>query len=513
MADLPIFNNNNSLIPDDVLKRLQSIHQSTNATVINSEGVIKVAPPKVSETPTQHIQPPASTNSGSQDPSDALVDIESIINESYNLDIPDPASLIDYSSSNANPSPYPPRQLVKDTTTETQQQTPIPEVIEKVTSAPSVDISSIDITKPVINLESEEKQAAKEVTPEPVITSNSAKLYDKFKVKPDASKVIPIDDFAKFNEFESRVKNSNIIKTKFIAAISGYSGFISPLNLNEKLAFISNTEDPISRIEFLYKSVYSKITDLSISNISYEDWLTNTARADWETILYSLYQGSFPGVQNFDLRCTNPTCRTQNSIPVDDKSLISIRGNSEYLRDSYRLLEATSGTIHTSSEVMACFKNSKLKNPETFQLPDSRIQFAVKYESLKDYLRTEFEFSEYIKKNKNLDGTLLESHKLLQSLCDKISYFNIPSVRNPDSYFNVSSLSEKIEYLNYISSHYSNDFNILMSIVISELEMNSIQFKTPKFRCAKCGEVNDSHTIEFEFIIFLVVNKMLSPRE
>lgn len=158
---------------------------------------------------------------------------------------------------------------------------------------------------------------------------------------------------------------------------SGYTAHMSALPMLDVMAINGTFADPYSRFEKLYRVVHQHIESSSIGNIGFQEWAQITAYQDLENALYGIYCQTFPGQNEFDIKCKN--CGKNTKFTISNTTLVTIRDE-----EVYKLLDELRFNAKTAQELVG---KSLVHSVERILLPESKIIFDVQTPSLWDHLQ------------------------------------------------------------------------------------------------------------------------------
>jgi len=322
-----------------------------------------------------------------------------------------------------------------------------------------------------------------------IIRDDSSNEDKKQKPKP-----ISIDDL-KINKTLNSLEKRNAFKKVFnkdklsffkISLLSsGYSAALSPLTYRHKSQMQASKEDPYSRNMRLYKIVYSLMDDVSTNKINnFDTFVESTSFADVETIMYGIYASTYPGSNEYNIKC--PHCNHNNKIKVDNTALIKPKDTAYYYLDKQ---------LNPLGDKEELFENSLLNSKLQYKLDRSGVIIQLENPSIKRYLDTTYKLTK-LSNNKNPeDSYKTDAYALL---------IYITKVFIPTGNGDYIECSDPTEIIEKIILELGEDDSVQLSEIIeSEANNSMVAYNLPNFNCGNCSKLIENININFYSLLFM----------
>ena len=179
------------------------------------------------------------------------------------------------------------------------------------------------------------------------IIEGNPSMKPKRKIDPKAQNVTIIkNDEAHSSDFSLRFTRAqmNVLsgerKVMVVATQSGYSVMCSAMNSREIRAFgrDQRSQDDMNRTYnanmAIVSAVFAKLSDFSCGPMTFNQFIENTAYPDLQTLIFGIYQATYPIANNFNLMCTY--CNRSFSVPIGNASLACVPAGEveqQYIKD------------------------------------------------------------------------------------------------------------------------------------------------------------------------------------
>ena len=252
--------------------------------------------------------------------------------------------------------------------------------------------------KPMEVHEEKQEEPVKEVKVEKVVEEKPKKVKEKtaaekieeknrnFKDKL-ANIEINVDEIeiveqprglSKFDDYSISLGMSNTSSPTYqvVCNQSCYIANMKAINYGDAIAIANSSASAYQERSRIYKLLYDKCESFSVGRISFDDFLRITSFYDAETLMFGIYQQSFPGTTEFQVQCGS--CGMQHNMKFQNEEFIAVKDE-----EVYKNIQAT---IASCSNPEAAIANSIVNKTTRKVLPDSKVIVDVAIPSLKDNL-------------------------------------------------------------------------------------------------------------------------------
>jgi len=308
---------------------------------------------------------------------------------------------------------------------------------------------------------------------------NSAKQVDVNKIK-----FTTMNELDKSKLLSELLNKSNTSTVEIVAAQSGYTCKLSPLNNKDSFNILNSESGEFENNKMTYKTIYDKIVDFSCGKMSFKEWLQRTSLGDLETFYYGLYCATFLDEGSFKFTCPNSNCGHVTEQIVSNKSLRRVVDFDE-------MKELTDKISKESNSISAVEELSLVSKVDHIELPQSKMIFEIKLPSLFDLL--EFYRTIDPKVLKKLDTNTINF-----VLCT--SGILIPDKKGSYAPFNVQE-----DKLSIIQSLSITDSAELRHIIYDLFDKHRVSYAIKSVKCAKCGKEIKDIPLNFRSILFTLI--------
>lgn len=316
-----------------------------------------------------------------------------------------------------------------------------------------------------------------------LITSDELKNLKvcKFKKK---------DEYKKRYErlLQRRKKEHNLNATQTVLINSGYSakfsGFMAP-ELVKVQSYISSV-DAFSATKFLYEKIFNHLVETGIGEMTFDTFLKNTSLIEMNSIMYALFDSTYPSVNEYPGSCTFDDCKHQFTFKYQNKQLLYIdpENNEEVSQQILGILNSTNP--------LETLKNSNINFTLRKKLSTGTI-IDFRHPSLYNHLTDTLE---EMAKNDLLDTD--EEMITLMPFIDKILVYD----EEIQSYIELEDFEERLMELQYMND---DDLETCVKIVRSIEQEYKIKFGFKNLTCPRCKrKLPDTEIADMSQLLFLV---------
>ena len=341
-------------------------------------------------------------------------------------------------------------------------------------------IEESDVDKTEQNTSSKEE-------PKKVVSSKPARDLSRLKV------VKPKDESKVFMSYMAERKK-NAPSTTVPMPNSGYTASMRGLSSPEiRDASISlNSKDQFGSWDFLYKTIYDRIIETSVGSMDYITFLRSTALSEVQTLLYGLFDATYPDVNEYPGRC--PKCNSRFDFSYANKRFLHIDDEDKYeaSKDIRALIAGQ------SIDAKAFFETSNTNTLVREELDHSGIIVDLRHPTLYNQLYDVI---------KQLVDNRIDTEAASEVTLNRMPYIEavyIPvDVNDPDKgYYPLEDLMSKVNVLSQLDDY--DDAKLELAISDEILSKYKIYYKMDDIKCPVCGETVPGGDVDFRSMLFMM---------
>lgn len=332
-----------------------------------------------------------------------------------------------------------------------------------------------------------EDEIAKE-KPEEEITVTRKPKNDLSRLKI----VKPKDENKVFMDYMERRKKSSAT-TSVPLPNSGYTASLRGLSSPEirDVSVSLNSKDQFGSWDYLYKTIYDRLIETSIGEIDYVTFLKSTALSELQTLLYGLFDATYPEVNSYPARC--PKCNTKFDFQFPNKKFLHIDEEDKYSA-SKDIRALIAGQAIDAKEF---FKNSNTNTVVREELEDSGIIVDLRHPTLYNQLYDVI---------RQLVDNRIDTENVSDVTLDRMPYIEavyIPVDGDPkNGYYPLEDLMTKVNVLAQLDPH--DDAQLELAISEEILDKYKIYYKIDSVKCPLCGETVEGGDVDFRSMLFMM---------
>jgi hypothetical protein len=263
------------------------------------------------------------------------------------------------------------------------------------------------------------------------------------------------------------------------------------LSGQEIQGLLNSNKGPFYEQQAVYKMIFDHIEDTSIGRMAFKNWLEITSVFDENTLLYGIYDQTFPNPNSLQFSC--PACKKSIDFMINASILIKVED-----QEVYGNIQNILQTITTPKEALA---KSYMNRTKRIQLKESKIIVNLKVPSLADKLEnirlsSDPNFNEI----QNIVGMNLFVKDLLMP---NIAVFEQTGEK---VYISIKDQLQRILTLKKLS------FDDMKNFIDGVEEFGKkylIEYKIPSIECPHCGNEEKDTPIDFAELLFTVARQRM----
>ena len=276
---------------------------------------------------------------------------------------------------------------------------------------------------------------------------------------------------------------------KIAALQSGYTAEIGPLAFEDISRIQSSALDAHAARMKLLKTLHSRIQDFSCGPIGFQNWLKQTAQGDYDTLMYGLYAATYPGENDFDVRCRH--CGHDNKITVDVAQLARVESDDVYA-EIRRLLDP-------KTDFKGAIQKSLVGRVVQRKMPESGIVVDIRNPSMQEYLDGVQWFVNAQDKTTGALPADIAGAEVIRTLSMYVPRMLVP-VKGGSQYLPVTDQMARASLIGRLSRA---DGSALTDAVDAETKKLEVSYSLPAYNCAACGKKNEDLFLDFEALLFI----------
>ena len=276
---------------------------------------------------------------------------------------------------------------------------------------------------------------------------------------------------------------------KIAALQSGYTAEVGPLAFEDISRIQASALDAHAARMKLLKTLHSRIQDFSCGPIAFQNWLKQTAQGDYDTLMYGLYAATYPGENDFDVRCRH--CGHDNKVTVDVAQLARVESDDVY-GEIRRLLDP-------KTDFKGAIQNSLVGRVVQRKLPESGIVVDIRNPSMQEYLDGVQWFVNAQDKTTGALPTDIAGAEVIRTLSMYVPRLLVP-VKGGTQYLPVTDQMARANLIGRLSRA---DGQALTDAVDAETKKLEVSYSLPAYNCAACGKKNEDLFLDFEALLFI----------
>lgn len=281
---------------------------------------------------------------------------------------------------------------------------------------------------------------------------------------------------------------------------SGYTAKLRGASSYELVSLMTDASNALLDAETKWSLLHSKITETSIGNLPFNDFLRSTSATDYNTLIYGLLLATYPDDDTVPLTCENPKCKHSFQYKFAVGSLLRAEQMSEKLQKTVESIVAHSHSEETaqlSHNAAAVNTVQRIKLPVSGIIVDLHTQSAYDliYNSIKSIVESEED-----------EANRYAQASMLATLVRNI-YVPIPETpeHDPEYY----EYDNALDITKVIYSLQDKDI-ITLSNQGDKMSDAAFEYGFMNVRCPKCARIHEYIPFDIESILFYRYQQSMS---
>lgn len=274
-----------------------------------------------------------------------------------------------------------------------------------------------------------------------------------------------------------------------VANQSGYIAHMESIRLADINSITNSTMDMYASKQKLYKTIFSKINTTSIGKMDYKTWLRVTSFFDLPSLMYGIYNQTFPGDTTFEITCRH--CQQPTDVIVNNETLIDVKDEETYAK--------LGEIVNHAKKPEDLLKDSIVNKYTRSVLPEDKVLVDIQTPSLWNHL--ELLASVDKRQLEELDdviGTML--------FIKNLYVLDISALQKGQVKY--SEVTDKNQIVNILRNLEVNDAKALGDAIADRTEKYAIYYKIKDHNCSKCGNSVGDIPVDMETMLFTQILQM-----
>lgn len=313
--------------------------------------------------------------------------------------------------------------------------------------------------------------------------SRKIKLEEVETVELSSIKTKKIKKKSEFDKIIKRV--TNIHTTNIVLPISGYTATMRGCSAYELISLIEENNNALLNAQQKWSLIHSKIESTSLGELSFNDFLLNTAAGDYNIFIYGLLCSTYPDDDTIPLTCEH--CKKEFDHKYSVKSLIRVEAMKDRLKDA--IMQTVDASVSTDT-AKAAHENAPISQVKRVKLPNSGIIAEVYVQSAYDLIN---------KSIKELTDNKDPKYNQASILSTLVRSFFIPDPDEEGSYYEIDGAMDIAKTLYTLSEV---DVMIIRRFGDNMLSDLSMEFGLMDITCPACKHFTPTLEMDLESILF-----------
>lgn len=329
-----------------------------------------------------------------------------------------------------------------------------------------------------------------------------AKLTKVKTIKLNEIEMVPIETFhtKKIKDPKSLthiIKGVNTLHTTAVCLpLSGYTAKIKGCTAYELMSLLDGGANALLDAQTKWSLIHSKIESTSIGDMTFNEFLYNTAAGDYNNFIYGILCATYPEMETTTFKCTD--CKTTYEHPYSVRQLIRAERMSDKLREHFSAVVDAAISTETA---MAVHEDSPIKLIKRIRLPISGIIVEVQVQSAYDLINNS------LKAISDTDDPETKKFNAAMVIATLIRRVLVPDPEDPDSMYEFTDSSDIAQIVYQLRER---DILIIKNFGDELMGDMTIDYGFMNIKCPKCGKYIAFSMVDIEDLLFQRYRQELS---
>ena len=315
-------------------------------------------------------------------------------------------------------------------------------------------------------------------------TVKKIKLEEIENVEIDVLKTKKVKKKSDFRNIIKKHINKGIT-TQVVLPISGYTATLAGCSAYELANLVERDQDPLRNAQAKWSLLHSKLESTSIGNMDFNEFLSNTAASDYNTLVYGILCSTYPDDDYIPLTCEH--CKKDFKHGYSTRSLIRVENMSDRLKDA--IATAVDASVN-AADAKEAHSEALVNVVKKIKLPASEIIAEIYVQSAYDFI------NKTIKEIANLKDDKYNNAAIMSTL---VRTLYIPDEDEPGTYFEIDTTMEIVEVIYSLSD---TDVRVIAKLTENLLNDMDIEYGFMNIKCPHCGHFTETFNFDIETLLF-----------
>lgn len=266
---------------------------------------------------------------------------------------------------------------------------------------------------------------------------------------------------------------------------SAYIADVKSLKFKDIFALSNSVSNTYSSAQTKYQTYFRSIAHNSLGVSDFETWSKITSLYDVPTIEFGIFNQTFPGDTEFDIKCSH--CgQTMRNIAISNDYLISTKDDSAY--------ERLNDVINDMNDLKKIKEYSLVNKIDRFQLPSSKAIIDIRIPAIKDYL-------DLLSQVPDDKIQLIDNYIDVLLFIKDVFIIDIVATKEDGKPVFVP-LTSKNDILEFLKGMSLDDVQKLNKEIGNKDEKYRIDYQIKSFPCTNCKNPTGNINIDIETLLF-----------
>ena len=266
---------------------------------------------------------------------------------------------------------------------------------------------------------------------------------------------------------------------------SAYTADMKSLKFKDIFALSNSVTNTYSGALDKYQTYFRAIADNSLGIKDFDTWAKVTSLYDVSTLEFGIFNQTFPGETELDIRCSK--CRnTMRNVAISNDYLISTRNDEVY--------EQLDRVINNINDLEKASEYSLVNKINRFQLPDSSAIIDIHIPTVSDYLKL-------LEQTPDGEISAIENYVDVLLFIKDVYLVDIQATEDEGKpvFYPLKTRNDVLAFLKEMSL---DDISKVNREIGDKDRKFRIDYQVQSFACQNCGEPTGNIDIDIESLLF-----------